>query len=161
MRIRHLLSAVALLAGSAVLVADSAGPTCELYKGWAVDATYVTDCGGGDEGAFYANTGDLSYGAVGSPQPEDVRFVQTHGDLTLAILAVSYDTSECDDASGQGTFTGLVLELLDRSGDSGMGGRPTWQCSGWNVGEPDQDLTCYPSAGGDTCSLQLTDTASG
>ncbi|MBN1336564.1 MAG: hypothetical protein JXB39_11455 [Deltaproteobacteria bacterium] len=159
MRTRLLLPASALLAASAVLVADSVGPTCELYKGWAVDVTYTTDCAGGDAGAFSASAGDLSYDAVGMPQPDDVRFVQTEGELVLSILAISYDTTACDDGSGTGTFTGLVFEFGE-TGETGMG-TTTWQCSGWDLGAETQDLTCYPSTGGFTCTLALTSTATG
>ena len=159
MRTRTLFSVLALLAGSAVLVADSAGPSCELYKGWAVDVTYTTDCDGGDAGAFEAHTGDLSYDAVGAPQPDDVRFVQTSGVLALSILSIQYDTSSCDDASGEGTFTGLVLEMTEDVGDTSRVDATTWQCSGWNVDTGGQALSCYPSTGGSTCTLTLTDVA--
>ena len=155
MRTRLLASLLALLAAAAVLVGDSAGPTCEIYKGWSVDVTYETDCGPGDKGAFSASTGDLAYDVVGPPQADDVLYLQTAGAMDVTILSISYDTSACEDRSGQGRFAGLVLEIAAGT-DTGTPTDTVWQCANWDAGSDDQSLKCYPSTGGTTCTLTLT-----
>jgi hypothetical protein len=148
---RVLASLCALLAASAVLVADSAEPECASYKPFELSFDYSTDCLGGDSGILEV----ASHGQAtlhGRAMPEDVQ-IQASGALEFGVVDVSYDRTDCpEDGEGVGVFNGLVLSLGAASDTASA----SYTCSGWLGDATDQALDCVEDGSLAHCQLLLT-----
>lgn len=147
--------AAATLGAVGLLVADSAAPSCEVYRGFQVEYDWTTDCmiaGKSASGHVALSLPDAS-SDEGDSQALAVQAAS--GGLALTAAWVSYSEQGCtetDGSRGTGTATGLQLVVA-----RGTPMTAELYCSVAQLDAVDQRLDCSPSStpGGATCTLTL------
>ncbi len=113
---QQIASLVAVLATTALLVADSAGPQCAEYETFTGTFDFETSCAGGASGDVGLKIElDHYFGDASADSKVDSE------SATFENLFVDYDLSECsyEDVAGTGRVRTVDFELWVQPADSG------------------------------------------
>ncbi len=151
---KPLASLLAIVATSALLVADSAGPQCAEYETFQGTYDFETTCGGGASGEVTMHI-DLDH-YFGEPSSEQK---VSSSAATIDNVFADYDLSECsyDGEGGTGLLRTVDFEIWVQPADTGaepMG----FSCLGLNVHDRSaQLLPCVPFVQDEAkCTVTMT-----